>query len=283
MSWFDWTIQGAEGLAIRGTTDRPEGSAKGVAIVVHGFTGSLRRNIIPVVGRGLAEMGWVAHRFTMSHAGVGEDGDSITDLDTFQRDSLEHCLTDIRAVIRSVRAGELGGEGLPMVLVGHSRGGAQVLGLAGRMCARMDCPAGVVSLAATATYTRFDESMRAELEERGYVEKDCGRAPGGKVRLGRSWYEQHLDYPGRDLYAEDLARVTCPVLVVHSEHDDGVPFEHGARNVGLLSSIEAETCFLDAGDHNFDAHELDGFSPEPGSASRRVLDAIWAFLKSVGG
>ncbi len=277
MSWWEWQLDGAEGLPLRGVTDSPDGAARGVAIVAHGFTGNLRRNIMPVVSKALAGMGLVSHRFTMGHAGVGEDGDSIDNLDVFARDSLAHCMFDIRRVVDAVCAGELEGEGLPLILVGHSRGGAQVLGLAGRMCAAGDGPGAVVSIAATGTYTRFTDAIRDELDEKGYVERECGRATGGKVRLGRSWYAHHLDEPDRDQFTEDVGRVTCPALVCHARGDASVPFAHAERIVGLLGKTSIETCFLDEGDHNFDAHGVGDGSFGAGVA------AVEALGKSVRG
>ena len=75
-----WTLTGPEGLPIHGESDLPVRAAA-AALIVHGFTGSKDRNIIPALGRHLAEAGVAAHRFTMTHAGLEKDADQITRLD----------------------------------------------------------------------------------------------------------------------------------------------------------------------------------------------------------
>ena len=71
-----WTLPGSGSFPIVGTTHTPspiQGGPHALAVVVHGFTGTKDRNIVPAVAAGLAERGVLVHRFTMSHAGVEKD------------------------------------------------------------------------------------------------------------------------------------------------------------------------------------------------------------------
>jgi len=274
-----WTIEGSEGLPIHGNTHVPEGTPLGHALVVHGWTGCKDRNIVPAITHALRSS-CVVHRCTLSHAGIGKDGQDITRPDEFERDSLAFCVEDIRRVVEhiapSVRP--------PFVLIGHSRAGATVMRCAVKALeegwpARPD---GVVSLAGTATYTRFDDTMRAELEEKGCVERECGRAPGGVVRMGPSWYEHHLEEPERDLFAEDCARVACPVLIVHGDADDSVPIDHAHRTGALLGAgacPSVEVVEVKGADHNFGAGGA-GFDRENIATPQTEVasDAITRFI-----
>ncbi|MEM1423330.1 MAG: alpha/beta fold hydrolase [Planctomycetota bacterium] len=249
----EWTIEGSGGLPIHGNTHTPDGGACAHVVLVHGFAGCKDRNIVPALTRSLGSA-CVVHRCTLSHAGVAKDADRITDHDAFSGDSLAHCVEDVRRVVAHLGMPA----GLPFVLIGHSRGGATVLRCAsessGAGWART--PDGVVSVAGTATYTRFSEAMATELAERGFVERACARADGGAVRLGRSWYEHHLDEPGRDLFREDCARVACPVLIVHGDADATVPIEDAERTRGLLASgvcPSVRVVRVEGGDHNLNS------------------------------
>ena len=162
---LEWTIDGSEGLPIHGESHLPpEGEpVRACAVLVHGWTGSKDRNFLPPLAEELARGGVVAHRFTLSHAGVEKDADRITRLEEFERDSNAFCVADVRAVVERIASGELAGAGAPMVLVGHSRGGATVYRCAAAsLGAEVDgdvhspwpiAPAGVISLSATATFT----------------------------------------------------------------------------------------------------------------------------------
>ncbi|MEO1129248.1 MAG: alpha/beta fold hydrolase [Planctomycetota bacterium] len=265
MSDSSWTLQGSEGLPIHGNTHLPGGPPRGVAVVVHGFTGHKDRNLVPAVTLDLADAGFIAHRCTLSHAGVERDGDDITRLDEFERDSNAFCAADIRAVVEAIADGTIAGTGLPLVLVGHSRGGATVYRCAaeaegfdidGDATPWPMTPAAITSLAATATFTRLSPEMVTELDRKGYVERQCGRAPGGIVRLGRSWYAHHLDHPDRDVFAEAVAAVRCPCLVVHGNDDVSVTPDHADRIMAMLRQnphASATDVRIDGADHNFNS------------------------------
>ena len=280
-----WTIEGSEGLPIHGNTRAPDAvEPMANVLVIHGWTGCKDRNIVPAVTRAL-EGACVVHRFTMSHAGIGKDSDEITRPEEFERDSLEFCVRDIARVAERATSAGAPGADTPLVLIGHSRAGATIV-----RCAAEEVrenwpvePKGLVSLAGTATYTRFDEAMRAELEEKGYVEKECTRAPGGVVRMGTPWYRHHLDEPGRDIFEEDARVVRAPLLIVHGEADDAVPPDHadtvrGYLEAGVCPSVEV--LYVPDADHNFNAGGF-GFERDTIATpeSRAATDAILRFIE----
>jgi len=292
----EWTIEGAERLPIHGNAHRPEGDPRGVALVVHGWTGHKDRNIVPAVTADLADAGYVAHRFTLSHAGVEKGADEITKLDEFERDSNAFCCADIRAVARAIADGAIPGKDLPLILVGHSRGGATIYRCAAEAegFAIDDAelahgwamkPVALVSIGATATFTRITNEMMQELDEKGYVEKECARAPGGKVRMGRSWYEHHLAHPTRNLFDEALAHVECPCLVAHGDADDSVPPTHADHIASVLheqGKVRVERVLIEGADHNFNAlgYGLDRENIQNPQA-RALYQAIRKFLAGV--
>ena len=266
----------------------PHGPPRAVAALIHGWTGHKDRNILPAVATDLAAAGLVAHRFTLSHAGVEKDADEITRLDEFERDSNAFCVADVRAVVEAVASGEIAGAGLPLFLVGHSRGGATAYRCAAVAVDADDpwpiAPAGLVSIAATATFTRLTPEWVRQLDEKGYVERECGRAVGGAVRMGRSWYAHHLDNPGRDLFAEAVAAVRCPCLVAHGTADTSVTIDHADTICGLLAeNPHAPFTRLDVegADHNFDVL---GYGIDREDADNpRAMELKGAIRRFVGG
>ena len=206
-----WTLKGPESLPIHGATDLPE-HPEATALLVHGFTGSKDRNIIPALGRLLAEAGVLTHRFTMSHAGLEKDADEVTRTDEFARDSAALGMENIRLVFDALRAGRLpGGEVAgPVVLIGHSRGGATVLGYTGRG-RRHDwpLPTGVVSIAGLSNYWTFTDEIAAALSRDGYVEREFARTPAGRLRLGPSWFEHVTEAVLRIVARERPGTTAC--------------------------------------------------------------------------
>lgn len=276
-----WTIDGAEGLPIHGDTDVPAGGARAVALVVHGWTGTKDRNFGPILGRDLASAGVIAHRFTLSHAGVEKDADIITRLDEFERDSLAFCVHDIHAVVDAMATGTIPGAGLPMVLIGHSRAGSTVI-RAAALAAREGWPikpAGVVTLSSVPDYPIENPEGVAIIERDGSFEREVGRAEGGKVRMGPSWIEHTKQ--GVSL-AEDAASIRCPALVIHGTEDDAVPFAASSTVMALLAAdpaAEPELVAVEGADHVFSVNGI-GLDREGTDHphARQASDAVIGFI-----
>jgi len=273
-----WTITGGEGLPIHGVTDVPDDKPRGVAIVVHGFMGTMDRNIIPAISRLLPAMGLVTHRFNLAHCGIEPGADIITRHDEFERDTWRNTHEDINAVRRAIDEGVLEGDGLPLVLIGHSRAGGAVVGYAGRF----EGLSSVVSLAGIGWYSIYSADVRAQIAEKGAYEIRSKRAEGGRVRCGPSWFAEHIDGDGRDVFAEDAAKIQCPVLLVHGEADMSVPATQADRVRTIMEGAGRSTCEIvriPGADHNFNSIGIgtDRENIETPEV-RAVADAISGFL-----
>lgn len=288
-----WSITGAESLPIHGNTHSPQGTPRAVALVIHGWTGHKDRNITPAAAHHLARMGLIAHRVTLSHAGVEKDADDITRLDEFEQDSNDACIHDIHALVSAINDETIRGNGLPLLLVGHSRGGATVY----RAAAEAETtpwelkPAALISLAATATLTRLTDDVKRQLDEKRYVERECKRSPTGTVRMGRSWYQHHLDSAddgggGGDLLAKSIAAVRCPVLIAHGSDDTSVPPDQAETIESYFRAhnphVTPRRVNVPGADHNFN---VAGFHPSLTSmtnpAAAQLFRAVERFLDDV--
>lgn len=255
----NWTITGSEDLPLFGKTTLAQEPARAVVVLVHGYTGHLDRNIVPVVAHMLADLGCIVHRFNLGHCGIEPGEDRITRLDLFERDGIRHSIADIQAVIEAVYDEALAGRKLPLLLVGHSRAGATVLGAAVR--AKQDAwplqPCGVITLASIGRYARTNPELLATIEREGFIEREAARAEGGVVRLGRSWYEHELDSPGGDPFPGDMTTLAdLPVAIIHGGADTSVPVSESERIHQLLrqsGNQSASLSLIEGADHNFSA------------------------------
>jgi alpha-beta hydrolase superfamily lysophospholipase len=254
-----WSLRGSDGLTVHGKTTHPEGPPRAVALVVHGYTGHLDRNVVPLAARQLASLGCLVHRFNLGHCGIEFGQDRITRLDEFERDGVAHSMADIRAVAEAVRCGDLEGADLPLILLGHSRAGASVLGAAvrsvrGEWSKPVD---GVITLASIGQYARTSPELLAQVERDGYLLRPAARAEGGAVRIGRSWYQHELNSPDGDPFPKDMAELTeTPVAIIHGEADTSVPASESERIADMLGAAGNDRVTLrliDEADHNFSA------------------------------
>ena len=113
-------------------------------IAIHAYHSDY--GMFPLMAETLSRAGMVAHRFNFSCSGMTNAFETFARSDLFERDTWNQQVGDARRVIGAVASGEIAGRGLPMVLIGHSRGGVTAILTAGRHAGELDL-AGAVTYA----------------------------------------------------------------------------------------------------------------------------------------
>ncbi len=270
----DWTLLGAAGKPIRGTTHLPDADAAGAVIFMHGFKGYKDYGFLPHVGATLAAAGWIVHRVSASHSGMGH-GHGDFDETLFRADTWSRTVEDLQFLASAVDRGVLAGDGRGTVLMGHSRGGAAVLTAAGRHAGDGSLGAlrGVVSLSAPARLNGLDEAAAATLLETGVLDSPSSRT-GQALQVGAAWLQEQLDDPaGHDLPAL-MNAVHAPMLLVHGADDLTVPASN-AVTLAQCAPDRVQVYLVEGADHVFN-------TPNPfamtAAASNELADAEQAIL-----
>ncbi|MCK4871716.1 MAG: hypothetical protein KAS72_03220 [Phycisphaerales bacterium] len=268
----DWTIKGADGQLIRGSIDRPKGEPRCVVLFSHGFKGYKDYGFIPVLGRSLAKIGCIVHRFNFSHSGMGEGVETFEHPDLFQQDTWNKQVFDITQVARSLRAGALPetDADLPIVFLGHSRGGATCLLTAGRMFRDDDgpLPAGVITMSAPSeTCSLATGDLRVLLAD-GRLKSPSART-GQDLYIGADWYGEQQHNPADHDLLSLCGHITCPVLAVHGRSDPTVPA--GAADEIAVSCPDGVAALVEGGDHVYNTANP---APSRGSHSDQLQMAI---------
>ncbi len=279
----DWEIEGAEGQAILGTAHEPGGNARGVALIAHGFLGYKDYGMFPRLGAVLCENGLIAHRFNFSHSGMTRDTASFERPDLFERDTWRKHQEDLDRVISAVGEGRIAGRSLPLALIGHSRGGVDVLLCAGRRFREgaEPLPAGVVTLAAPDATCLWDENTRREVLERGFAAVRSNRT-GQDLRIDAAWLREQMEDPEYHNVLGHVRRIACPLLVIHGEEDPTVPAACGA-SIASAAGERVRLVLIEGGDHVFNtANPLGEDEPASGQLSAAIA-AMGGFVDEVMG
>jgi uncharacterized protein len=267
----DWQIDGAAGQPIRVSTDACEGKPRMSVVLAHGFKGYKEYGFIPVMGRELASrVSVIVHRFNFSHAGMGEDISTFEYPELFERNTLNYEVHDLGCVVDAVR--ERDGD-LPVVCMGHSRGGVSTILAAGRAESQLR-PAAVVTLASPDRSFWLSDRDKQILLDKGFVDSPSSRT-GQNLRLGRAWLEEQLTQPGEHDVLACAGRLDMPVLVVHGDQDPTVPVScaHAiAHNV-----TRCELRVIPGGNHVFNMPNPADDAPNSVAFSQ-VLDAVCDFM-----
>jgi alpha-beta hydrolase superfamily lysophospholipase len=236
------TIETARGHALTASIEAPAGAVRGAAVYAHCFTCTRQSRAAVEVAQALAEEGIAALRFDFTGLG-GSGGD-------FGRAGFASDIEDLIEVAGFMA--QRFGEGL--LLVGHSLGGAAVLGAAGMMPEGR--AAAVATIGAPSDIPHVLGNIQGDLEA-------VAREGSGDVTIGGRRYNLSREFLARteeiDLLRE-VAKLRVPLLICHSPTDQVVGIEHAAKLFGaarhpksFLSLADADHLLLDAADAEFAA------------------------------
>ena len=219
-------FEGGNDALLAGIVDRPDDHQRcPVAVFSHCFTCNKDLKSIVRISRSLAERGIAVLRYDMTGLG-GSEGD-------FSQTNFTTNLADLKAAIHFAGK-EIG----PVTaLIGHSFGGAASLamtGMADELTSSLRC---LVSLAAPS-----DTSHLADLLM--HMNPKIVSLGEGEVTIGGiTWKirEQMLDDFRRHSLPDLITQVSVPTLVLHSEADETVSFDHALRIMSLINTSESTT------------------------------------------
>ena len=216
-------------------------------IVIHGFTGHSEERHITAAAHTMNEMGFAALRVDMYGHGKSEG--------EFKNHTLFKWITNAMTVIDYART-------LPFVtdlyLCGHSQGGLTVMLAAGL---KHEFIRGIIPLSPAVMipeHARTGDLLGLNFDPDHIPEEFT--SPGGWVLSGNYARAAQL------IHVEDaINRYTGPVLIIHSDTDEVVPYHYGAEAAQAYQNAEFVNIPNDT--HCYDNH-LD-----------QVLDAIRKWLK----
>ena len=222
------TFRGHDGSTLAARLDLPEGPHLATALFAHCFTCSKDIPAARRIAARLAGMGIAVLRFDFT--GLGHSGGE------FENTSFSSNVRDL-----VLAASALGDRNMaPDLLIGHSLGGAAVLGAAGEI----DSVKGVVTIGAPydpghVTHN-FGDALEAIAAE-GAAEVQLG---GRGIRIGQGFVE--------DVKAENLtiriASLHRALLVLHAPRDTTVGIENAAEIFGAAKHPKSFVT-LDNADH----------------------------------
>ena len=235
------TIRTDEGHELTGSLELPTGLVRGAALFAHCFTCTKNSKAAVAVSRALAREGIATLRFDFTGLG-GSGGD-------FGRAGFAADVSDLVAAADNL----LDRFARPILLIGHSLGGAAVLAAADDI--GFDRIAAIATIGAPSdvphVLANIDGNIDAIREEgQGPV-----RIAGREFTLGREFVER---VENTDLLAE-VARLRKPLLILHSPTDQVVGIEHASA---LFQGTKHPKSFvsLEGADHLLLREEDAGFA-----------------------
>ncbi len=235
-------LKSREGLPIRGDIDAPR-HARALVVVVHGFKGFKDWGFFPWVSEYLCDDGLTVVRFNMSRSGIGERPDEFDRLDLFSDDTYT---TQIHDLVDVVRHGQAKFRGLPLFLLGHSRGAGVAL-LAAR---ELDDLAGIVTWSAISHIDRWDEETKRKWRAKGTLEVLNTRTKQ-VMPMSTKILDDYERHASRLNILDSASRLPVPLLAVHGGRDESVPLQESREIVSRAR--DSSLMIIEGASHTYNA------------------------------
>ena len=237
------------GHELTGSLELPTGLVRGAALFAHCFTCTRNSKAAVAVARELATKGIACLRFDFTGLG-GSGGD-------FGRAGFAVDVSDLVAAAQAL----IDRFAQPVLLVGHSLGGAAVLAAADEL--GFDKIAAIATIGAPSDVPHVLSNIDGDLDKIRDSGEGEVRIAGREFTLGREFIEKVENV---DLLAE-VGRLRKPLLFLHSPTDDVVGIEHASALFGAAKhpksfvSLEgADHLLLDKEDAEFAASVIAGWA-----------------------
>ena len=224
----------SDGTRLHAKLDRPEGAEKGpLCILIHGFTGHMEEDHIKAAQKAMNDAGVSVLRVEMYGHG-GSDGE-------FKDHTLHKWVTNALAAVKYAKSLDFVTD---LYLSGHSQGGLLTM-LVGGMCpddfkALLPLsPAWMIPEIAregNVLGTSFDPKHIPDMITSGSWELS-----GDYIRVAQTIHVE-----------DEIERFEGPVLIIHGDADETVPFSYAEKAAKLYKN--AELVPIHGDDHCFTKH-----------------------------
>ena len=252
-------ITTSAGHELSGSLELPTGLVRGAALFAHCFTCTKQSKAAVAVSRALAREGIACLRFDFTGLG-GSGGD-------FGRAGFATDVADLVAAAQDMHDRF----GKPVLLVGHSLGGAAVLAAADDL--GFDKVAAIATIGAPSDVPHVLERIEGDLSTIAQDGEAAVKIGGRDFALSKEFIERTTQI---DLL-EEVGRLRVPLLFLHSPTDDIVGINHASSLFGaakhpksFVSLMDADHLLLDEENARFAARMIAAWG-----ARYIPLDADW--------
>lgn len=196
-------------------------------ILVHGFKGFKDWGFFPYIADFFAKNGFQVFKFNFSHNGILGNLSEFTEFDKFAQNTFSLENEEVHDVIDWVK--EYTNKQLKINLLGHSRGGGQVLLSASQ---RTDLNK-VITWSAVASFDRYSEETKHEWRKNGLISVTNSRT-GQVFKMNVSLLDDLKKNAERLNILKACSKIQNPCLIAHGKQDLAVDFSDSEKIISAL-------------------------------------------------
>ena len=252
---------------------RNAGPDSPLAIIVNGHNGFYTYGMFPHVQEKLCENGISSYSFNFSHGGIIGDSDNFEELDKYEKNCIRLVIEDILVVLTNLSHFQ----SHPYVFIlSHSLGGIPAI-FSVRSAARQGIQLqGIILLNSVSALDFWPPEMMEEWKKSGVFYKKNNRTKQD-LPLGREFLEEVLHSAEKWNTATELKAINIPILIIHGDEDEAVPFEHGLKLSNWARETNSNTTLrvIKGASHTFNTkHPFEGTSAQADEMISTVVEWV---------
>ena len=258
-----------EGVFINAGTGSP------IVLIVNGHNGFYSYGMFPHIQTFLAGHGVSSFSFNFSHGGIIGDRDVFEELDKYERNCMRLEVKDTLTVLKHLR--HLSSTVNPRTFIlAHSLGGVPAT-FSTTLAGEEDISISGLILLSCVQQLDFwpNEMINKWREERVYYQ--LNNRTKQLLPHGEELLTEILHSDGKWNVKKEIAKITCPILIVHGDADESVPVQHayGLYNAASANNQAVTLKIVQSATHTYNTRH-----PFQGSSSQlhEMLNQVMAFI-----
>jgi len=191
----------------------------------------------------------------------------------FELDTWNRQVEDMRCVIDAITNNKLIGNGLPLFLIGHSRGGGTALLTAGRHHDELSL-SGVITINGVNTCCSMEQSRQDEMIENGYLISESARTKQA-LRISSDWLNEQLENPDEHDILTLAKQIKSAVCVIQGADDQVVKSDVG---IAIANACSTSCHLIPGGNHVLNMRNPSDIASDRSQQLLMVLEIITRFI-----
>ncbi len=236
-----------------------DGPNQALVLFIHGFKGFKDWGHFPLIARTFAEFGYPFLKFNFSHNGTSINNPTeLVDELAFGNNNISKEIEDTSLILDFISnkklLEQLSLTTLPIVLIGHSRGG----GVSVITASEDNRVKALITLASLSKYGNFfGEKRYAEWKKTGVMYVLNSRT-GQQLPMYWQYMEDLEIHAEKVNIIQKAKNLTIPWLIVHGTDDESVPVSHAERLKAV--NPQSEILLVKDANHTFGGkHPFEGY------------------------
>ena len=251
------------------------GKGTSLVIIINGHNGFYTYGFFPYLQESLYQHGVSSFSFNFSHGGVIGDADYFEDLNSYQQNCMRLEVEDVMCVLHHLNTNFKIHQ--KVFLLAHSLGGVPAIFSANKAQDENIIIDGIILISTVKQLNFWPGEMLDEWKQNKVYYKKNNRTKQ-LLPQGEEFLNEVLQSDNKWNVQNEIKKLNQPVIIIHGENDEAIPFEHGESLYGWIKPTNENASFkiISGATHTYNTkHLFEGTNPQ----LEEMINSVVSFIK----